>query len=174
MSFMSEPAKVFKAYLRGTASEDMWYQYGMLAMSLEMITRIKVLEELPVTTEVGRQEAITVLHTMLTEMDISELAWEWYEKLDEWRKPKFRPQSVYEQLEQQLAHAEPSDVPGGPLHLSRLPRSHASLLASESEVLRDAASPTGSSRVPPAVRHGLDEATTFSPEGSSASEVEST
>jgi hypothetical protein len=133
VSFMSEPAKVLRSYLQGTPSEDRWYQYGMLAMSLELITRIKVLEELPVTTEVGRQEAITVLHTMLTELGISELAYDWYEKLDEARKPKFRPvPDVYERLEQQLLHAEPSDVPGGPLRPS-IPRSHASLLASESE-----------------------------------------
>lgn len=165
MSFMAQPAQVFKSYLEATAFEDRWYQYGMLAMSLEIITRIKVLEELPVTTEVGRQEAITVLHTMLTEIGISELAHEWYDRLDEWRKPKFSEErpvrspdlSVYELLEQQLVHAEPSDAPDGQL---RPGQASASELASEHEARPLAPSLLGSPPEPVGERRSPREVTT--------------
>lgn len=140
MSFMADPSKVFRRYLKATPSEERWYQYGMLAMSLEIITRIKVLESLPVTTEIGRQESITVLYTMLREIGIEEIAFEWYDRLSEWRKPKIRRLSLAEQLEHALEGDVVSDVPGGPLRPS-LPRSHASLLASEHEGHPDAPSP---------------------------------
>lgn len=138
--FMTEPAKVFKAYLRGSRSEDRWYQYGMLAMALEIISRIKLLEDLPVTTEVGRQEAITCLQTMLTELGISDIAYEWYDILAEWRRPKFLPAHA-SAFDAQLERALPSDSLGGPLRPGGLPHSHASLLASEPEVLRGALAP---------------------------------
>lgn len=109
--FMSEPSKVLKECIQLSRQSEGAYQIGMLGMALEVVTRIKLLESLPVTTEVGRQEAITVLQTMLTELGISELAYEWYDRLSEWRRPKFVPDS----FEQQLEHALPSDVDGGPL-----------------------------------------------------------
>lgn len=140
MSFMADPSKVFRRYLKATPSEERWYQYGMLAMSLEIITRIKVLESLPVTTEIGRQESITVLYTMLREIGIEEIAFEWYDKLSEWRKPKLRRQSLAEQLEHALEGDVFSDVPGGPLRPG-IPRSHASLIASEHEARQGEPSP---------------------------------
>lgn len=112
--FMSRPAKVFTAYIQLSRESEGAFQLGMLGMALEIITRIKVLESLPVTTEVGRQEAITVLQTMLTELGISDYAYEWYERLSEWRRPKFQPDAS-SRLDEQLERALPSDVPGGPL-----------------------------------------------------------
>lgn len=124
--FMMEPSKVLKSYLEMGKKDQVWFDVGVLGMALEIITRIKFLEDLPVTTEVGRQEAITVLQTLLTEMGISEIAYEWYERLVTWRRVRFLrvPDGVFAQ---RLEHAYPSDVPGGPV---RLGQPDASFLAS--------------------------------------------
>jgi hypothetical protein len=87
--FMSEPSKVLKECIQLSRSSESAFQIGMLGMALEIISRIKLLESLPVTTEVGRQEAIVCLQTLLTEVGISDLAYDWYERLSEWRRPKF-------------------------------------------------------------------------------------
>jgi hypothetical protein len=129
--FMSEPAKVLKEFIQLSRSSEGAYQLGCLGMALEIITRIKLLESLPITTEVGRQEAITVLQTMLTELGISDLAYEWYERLSEWRRPKFVRADAFEQ---QLEHALPSDADGGPLRPG--PRT-SSALASDDGARRD-------------------------------------
>src|SRR5882672_8326782 len=122
--FMERPAKVLYDYVTSgnVTTSEFWYQIGALGMALEIITRIKLLEDLPVTTEVGRQEAITCLQTMLTELGISDIAYEWYDILAEWRRPKFLPARA-SAFDAQLEHALPSDVPGGPLRPGGLPHS---------------------------------------------------
>jgi len=90
MSFMAQPSEVLKSYVQLARVSENAYKLGMLGMALEIVTRIRVLESLPITTEVGRQEAIVCLHTMLQELGIEEETYEWYDKLSEWRKPKFR------------------------------------------------------------------------------------
>lgn len=155
--FMAEPAKVLHGYVTsgGMTLSEFGYQIGALSVALEIITRIKLLESLPITTEVGRQEAITVLQTMLTELGISDLAYEWYEKLSEWRKPKFIPQGQFERLEDALARGVVSDAPGAPLRPSQ---GSDDAPSSEPEVRRGGPSPLGSSVAGQLARRSLDEA----------------
>ena len=86
---MANPSNVLVAYLKVGGRELDLFKLGMLGMALEIVTRIRVLESLPITTDVGRQEAIVCLHTMLVEMGLDDEAYQWYDVLGEWRKPKF-------------------------------------------------------------------------------------
>jgi hypothetical protein len=96
-AFIKNPTEVWMQYLdvgygrklKGHALFD----YGRVAMGLEIVTKIKMLESLPVTTEYGRQEAISALHTILVEQGLAESIYALYDELNDWRKPKFRPSS---------------------------------------------------------------------------------
>jgi len=91
---MSDPMRVFKLYLQQhesmTSHDNFWFELGISAMALQIVTWIKTLERLPVTTDVGRQEAIVAMQTLLNELGLWDSAIEVYEKLAEWRRPKFR------------------------------------------------------------------------------------
>jgi len=119
LSYIMRPSEVFKLYLseKMTVPEDA-IQFGMLAMGLEIVTVIKTLEALPTTTVGTREETISVLHTLLRDVGLDLYAYEWYERLNEWRKPSFQP--VLE-----LSGTEHADEQLPPLSLA-----HASLLAS--------------------------------------------
>jgi hypothetical protein len=92
---MKNPTSVWLSYLsvvyghklKGRAPFD----YGRVAMALEIVSKIKLLESLPVTTEYGRQEAISALHTILVETGLAESVYDLYEQLNDWRRPKFAP-----------------------------------------------------------------------------------
>lgn len=89
--FIKDPSKVLWQYLQ-TKRRPMvreLYEYGKLAMALEIITVVKTLDSLPVISELGRQETVSVLQTLLTDMGLDELAYDVYEQLNEWRRPKF-------------------------------------------------------------------------------------
>ena len=92
MSYIMRPSEVFKLYLseKMSVSPD-GIQYGMLAMALEVVTVIKTLEALPTTSVGTRSETISVLHTLLQDVGLDVYAYEWYERLDEWRRPTFVP-----------------------------------------------------------------------------------
>jgi hypothetical protein len=119
LSYIMRPSEVFKAYLseKMTVPEDA-IQFGMLAMSLEVVTVIKTLESLPTTAVGTREETISVLHTLLQDVGLDVYAYEWYERLNDWRRPSFVP--VHEP-----EHIEPSEPQLPPLSPAR-----ASLLAS--------------------------------------------
>jgi hypothetical protein len=119
LSYIMRPSEVFKLYLSEKMSvpEDA-IQYGMLAMALEIVTVIKTLEALPTTAVGTREETISVLHTLLRDVGLDLYAYEWYERLNDWRRPSFVP--VHEP-----EHTEPSEPRVPPLSLA-----HASLLAS--------------------------------------------
>jgi hypothetical protein len=119
LSYIVRPSEVFKLYLaeKMTVPDDA-IQYGMLAMGLEIVTVIKTLEALPTTSVGARAETISVLHTLLRDVGLDLYAYEWYERLNEWRKPSFVP--VAEQPHTDDAGAQ----------LLQLSPSRASLLAS--------------------------------------------
>jgi hypothetical protein len=91
-SFMKDPSFVWLRYLEVVHSHKLKgrlpFDYGRVAMGLELVTKIKMLESLPVTTEFGRQESISVLHTILVEQGLAESIYDLYDKLNDWRKPK--------------------------------------------------------------------------------------
>jgi len=119
LSYIMRPSEVFKLYLseKMTVPEDA-IQFGMLAMGLEIVTVIKTLEALPTTAVGTREETISVLHTLLKDVGLDLYAYEWYERLNDWRRPSFVPAHEPE-------HTEPSEPQIPPLSLA-----HASLLAS--------------------------------------------
>lgn len=90
MSFIKNPSDVFWQAVRASITDRGDYGLGRLSMALEVVTLIRSLEALPVVTDLGRSEAISALHTMLVEQQMDEMAYEWYERLAEWRKPKLR------------------------------------------------------------------------------------
>jgi hypothetical protein len=91
--FIADPTGVFKAYIRSSGRvDDLQFNLGRMSMALEIITQIKALEELKaVVSDLGRAEAITALDTLLQDCGLREVAYEMYEKLNEWRHPKFLP-----------------------------------------------------------------------------------
>lgn len=94
-SYIMRPSEVFKQYLgigMGVTPDDQ-FQYGMLAFGLEIVTVIKTLEALPTTTPAARAEVISVLHTLLQDLHLDGFAYEWYERLNVWRRPSFQVQS---------------------------------------------------------------------------------
>lgn len=92
MTFIARPSHVFKQYVRSTGSLDNTsYHMGMMALALEIVTQIKVLEELKyIASDLGREEAVSALQTLLKDCGIHDAAYEMYDRLAEWRKVKFR------------------------------------------------------------------------------------
>jgi hypothetical protein len=87
--FMRRPTEVFESYMaleygvpRG------WYKYGRLSMALEILTVMRLLDEHSGIVA-HAQETISVLQTLLVDQDLFDDASMWYEKLSEWRRPKF-------------------------------------------------------------------------------------
>src|SRR5690242_2606658 len=57
---------------------------------MEIVTQIKCLEELrAIATDLGRAEAVSALETLLQDCGLQDAAYQMYERLSEWRRPKF-------------------------------------------------------------------------------------
>lgn len=107
MPWILRPSRVFHKYLR-TIFEDVdqkSYELGGLAIGLEIVGQIKFLEELAVVSDVGRSEAVSALHTLLTDLGMADEAYAMYDRLSRWRQLRFEPEPVT------IADAEPSDDP---------------------------------------------------------------
>jgi hypothetical protein len=92
--FMATPTKVMLKLLgqRGmTAHERLWFGYGRLAVCLEMLSAVKVLESFAVEDERVKEAVISALQTLMTEMGLLDQAESLYEELAEWRRPRFVP-----------------------------------------------------------------------------------
>lgn len=100
MTFIARPSHVFKQYVRSTGRLDNTsYHMGMMALALEIITQIKVLEEMRyIASDLGREEAVSALQTLLKDCGIHDVAYEMYDRLAEWRKPKFSPLRPHDEL----------------------------------------------------------------------------
>jgi len=113
-TYIMRPSEVFKQYLGiggGVTSEDQ-FQYGMLGMALEIVTVIKTLEALPTTSVATRNEVISTLHTLLQDLHLDEHAYIWYDRLNDWRKPRFIPHLPDgASLSPELEHIVGADVP---------------------------------------------------------------
>jgi hypothetical protein len=64
-----------------------------MSMALEIITQIRILEEIRVMSDTAREEAVTAFHTLLQDCGLNDVGYEMYEKLLVWRKPTFIPDS---------------------------------------------------------------------------------
>lgn len=94
--YMADATNVLKQHLErlSVRLDSRSFELGQLAMALEIVTLIRSLEALPVVSDLGRQEAITALHTLLVEQGIEDLAYEWYDFLSASRRPRFVPEHV--------------------------------------------------------------------------------
>jgi hypothetical protein len=139
--FIREPSKVLLQYLganqRVSATERYWIDVGCLSMALEIVTQIKAIESLAVTSDLGRAEAISALDTLLVDMQLKELAHEWYERLNRWRQPFFELES------------ERAPIAGAGALSSRGPQS--------SDIASAPAAPLGTPSPPDGLRRLLEE-----------------
>jgi hypothetical protein len=88
--FMQRPTDELRSYmaaqgLDGTAADDL-LRLGRIAMALEVITVVKVLEEHQLLAE--NERMIAVLMTLLTDQDLLVVGMEYYEGLSAWRRIK--------------------------------------------------------------------------------------
>lgn len=88
MSFMARPTQEFERYLElNYGAPRGWYRMGRIAMALEVITVIRLLEDHEELVA-HAQECISVLQTLLNDQGLTDDGYAWYERLVEWRKPK--------------------------------------------------------------------------------------
>jgi hypothetical protein len=90
-TFILRPSDIFAKFLHLRGSDELHYQCGMLAMALEILTLIKTFEALPAVSQQAREETVSSLRTLLVDLDLDDHAEVWYERLNEWRKPKLLP-----------------------------------------------------------------------------------
>jgi hypothetical protein len=90
--FMENPTDVLLSYMarrpaNNAARDGYMLRMGRIAMGMEVITVIKLLEEHEYLLD-HANEAIAVLTTLLTDQGLMEEAQQWYHHLSEWRKIK--------------------------------------------------------------------------------------
>jgi hypothetical protein len=97
--FMSDPGQVFWLMLRAThgvtAERRRWFDYGRIAVALEMVSAMKVIESLPVEDERVREAVVSALQTLLTEIGLIDSVDDLYEQLAVWRMPRFVPDGEF-------------------------------------------------------------------------------
>ena len=114
MSYMARPTEVLEAYLRRfpVSEPRSWYEFGRLAMALEVTTVVKTLEAYE-TIARHAPELISVLRTLIREQGLEGEAETWYDALSSWRAPRFSPvpedtdASGQLSTKQPVAHASP-------------------------------------------------------------------
>jgi hypothetical protein len=91
VGIIARPTRTFELYVRDTGArpDGLSWHFGRLSMALEIITQIKILEEVRVLSDSARAESISALHTLLTDCGLDDIGYVMYEKLLAWRKPKF-------------------------------------------------------------------------------------
>jgi hypothetical protein len=66
------------------------FDYGRLALGLEVVTLIRTLESLPVVNDAEREGTVACLATLLREQGLED-AYEVYDRLNDWRRVRFEP-----------------------------------------------------------------------------------
>jgi len=84
---MADATSVLMAYMKAQKIRPS-FGHGQLALGLEVVSLIRTLESFPVVNVAEREGTVATLHTLLREQGL-ENAYEAYEMLAEWRKPKF-------------------------------------------------------------------------------------
>src|SRR4249920_2022226 len=86
---MADATSVLMAYMKAQKIRPS-FGHGQLALGLEVVSLIRTLESFPVVNVAEREGTVATLHTLLREQGL-ENAYEAYEMLAEWRKPRFVP-----------------------------------------------------------------------------------
>jgi hypothetical protein len=90
--FISNPTAVLQQYLSShqrdkvVAKTDGFY-WGRLAMALEILTQMKIVQSLPFTDLTIQLES--AYQSLLVDQGMMDEAQKWYERLDAWRAPRF-------------------------------------------------------------------------------------
>jgi len=92
-SFMADPTEVMEQYLAEQLDRDLdavrhHLRRGRISMGLEVISLVKLIEDHSILA--SKEETISVLKMFLVNQGLDDVCHRWYERLDEWRKPKFR------------------------------------------------------------------------------------
>ena|SRR5215471_6988858 len=87
--YIARPTEVLMAYMQW-GKPPPGYDWGRLALALEVVTLIRTLERIPVVNDAERQGTIATLHTLLREQGLEDV-YDAYERLAEWRRVKFVP-----------------------------------------------------------------------------------
>jgi hypothetical protein len=86
-AFMRRPTEVLRSYLAThKEADERSFELGRVAMALEIVTVMRVLEEYELIAE--HERMISILQTLLRDQDLEDYATEWYEMLNEWRRIK--------------------------------------------------------------------------------------
>lgn len=91
--YILNPSRELKRALKMSTE----YDYGMLGMALEILTVIKTIEELPVIDQGARSETVSVLYTLLSDLELLEVAEDAYARLAEVRRVRFVAEPEVEQ-----------------------------------------------------------------------------
>lgn len=88
--FMQRPTDVLRSYMaaQGIGLEEQvdLLRMGRIAMALEVITVVKMLEDHQLLAE--NERMISVLMTLLVDQDLLDIGMEYYRDLSEWRRIK--------------------------------------------------------------------------------------
>jgi len=89
---MANPTQVFKEYLQEHHELEpdrvlRTLRWGRIAMGLEIVSLIRLIEDHSILA--SKEETISVLRTLLQDQGLEDISLRWYERLSDWRKPKF-------------------------------------------------------------------------------------
>src|SRR5262252_5577720 len=87
--YIARPTEVLMAYMQWSKPPP-GYDWGRLAMGLEVVTLICTLESIPVVSEAEREGTVACLATLLREQGLED-AYGVYDNLSEWRRVRFEP-----------------------------------------------------------------------------------
>lgn len=124
--FMSHPTTVLLQYL---SKEDQVrrigkkspFEWGRLAMALEILTQMKILQSLPLTDLTIQLES--AFQALLVDTGMMDEAERWYEKLDAWRTPRFIAESPIPRTSRAFGASSVAASPEGSLPRTRRLRS---------------------------------------------------
>lgn len=124
--FMSRPTDVLRSYMAThgfpEGEADDLLRMGRIAMALEILTVVKVLEDHQLMAE--HEQMISVLMTLLVDQGLLGIGEEYYAELSEWRRIKADEVSV-------SAHGVHASEPGVRLHVVPPPDSTDALHGSD-------------------------------------------
>src|SRR5262245_43915009 len=87
--YIARPTEVLMAYMQWS-KPPAGFDWGRLALGLEVVTLIRTLEAIPVVNDAERQGTIATLITLLREQGLED-AYGVYDTLSDWRRVRFEP-----------------------------------------------------------------------------------
>jgi hypothetical protein len=90
--FIARPSTLLKEFV-ASQGWNLDYDWGRMAMALEIVTQIKVLEEVKLMGDTARAQAVSALQTLLLDCGM-ESAYEVYDLIGNWRIKTFSAEPV--------------------------------------------------------------------------------